>query len=148
MIIGNWIMQIFRYLKCFDFIDNTKPSHPSPEFIWFKAEFVVQFSLWCSSNRTSNCKNNIVLNSFNFVAKAFIVGWGLTNDLYIVIRECLGSLCLSFSINPIPLWAFDIFSLICWRKFSFSSRYIPKYLWQLVCATGAWLKLLWDGLFS
>ena len=45
-----------------------------------------------------------------------------------------------FQITPIPPFAFIVFSLICSRKFSFSSRYTARCLQQLVCATGALLK--------
>ena len=37
---------------------------------------------------------------------------GLTNDLYIVIRECRGSVLLRFLMVPVPFIDFDIFALI------------------------------------
>ena len=43
--------------------------------------------------------------------------------------------------TPIPLHALDIFSLIWWLKFSFSSKYKSKCFWQEVWATEQLLKV-------
>ena len=129
-------MQIFRCLKYFDFIEHTNPSHSSPEFKWFEARFLVQFSLWCSSNSTSNFKSSIVLKTFNFVAEALIVGLIIN---YITIMKMSFIEWVIYTSNRVfwkyisyfsyrfnTLLAFDFFP--CWRKFSFSSRYIPRCL--------------------
>ena len=43
---------------------------------------------------------------------------------------------------PIPLFTFEIFTLIWWWKFNFSSRYKPRCFWYGVWATGIVLKVV------
>ena len=61
-------------------------------------------------------------------------------DLQIVIRDFLGRTCLL--MIPIPLFAFEVFLLICWLKFDFSSRYKPRCFWHGVQTTGTVLKVV------
>ena len=115
-------------------------------------------SLWCFSNSTSNCKSSIVLNLLRFAAEAFIVGLIINCITIIKMRSNKWLMYSNKSVSwksvlvlyhsNTPLLAFDVFSLICWRKFSFSSRYIPRCFWQAVCATRASLKYtMWWSVF-
>ena len=65
---------------------------------------------------------------------------GLTNDLYIVRRECWGSILPNLLITPIPFIDLVILSLIWWLKLNFSSTKIPKWFWKLTQETGILLK--------
>ena len=66
--------------------------------------------------------------------------------LYIVIRECQGSVLLSFLIILVLFIALDIFSLIWQIKLRLSFKNISKCFCQLAQSTGALSKRFLDEL--
>ena len=98
----------------------------------------------CTFNGTSNIEQSqfFDVNFYCLIIKyiTIVKMRGLTNDLYIVRRECQGSILLNLLITPIPFIDLVTLSLIWWLKLSFSSTNIPKWFWKLTQETGILLK--------
>ena len=98
----------------------------------------------CTFNGTSNIEQSqfFDINFYCLIIKyiTIVKMRGLTNDLYIVRRECQGSILLNLLITPIPFIDLATLSLIWWLKLSFSSTNIPKRFWKLTQETGILLK--------
>ena len=108
----------------FGFTDHANSTQSFAEIKWFKSKFSVDFGLWCSSNSTCKCKSMTVFRIFILLKKFGLLGYyeeyridQKRSNKRFIIKECLGSTCLSFWIPPMPLLVcFQSFSFICCKK--------------------------------